>query len=1195
MSDEYTIDTLQIEFTTNAEDVSSGIDKLRDTLSKLSGIEKKASGASDKSNKSFNNIKKAVSKATSVCSAFFKKANEYVETLNLFEVAMGSAAKSAKKYADIVESVMGIDVQEWMNYQGAFQQIIEGFGMASDTAEVMSRNLTQIAYDLSSLWNVDVESAFNKLQSGMSGQIKGLKTWGINLSMAQLKETALAHGIELSTAKMTEAQKSTLRYITIMEKTVNIQGDLARTIVTPANAIRILNTQFERAKRAIGQIISIFAVKLIPVVQAVVRVVTEAAEALAKFLGYKLPEIDYSGIDVGASAAEDISDNLGEAVSNAKELKKTILGIDEINKLEDNSSANGSIELGGGYAPDFGIDLSKYDYDFLDGVSKESEKYYKMLKKVLNPLKKIWDILCDYKELVLAAVGLAAVTKLWNKLRGFGDFLSNKMGVSSWFSAFVSGFKDIRTGGGNIFQALKGGLDNVRNSLNGIQKAAIVAVAGVLEFGVVKGAVKDLYLGCDNTAAKIIEIGVAAGGAAIAMYAALGPAGLAIAGCVALVGAIAGIAEANDEMMTAVNNEIFYSGVGTKISTVAQAYGDWCQKIVETNQPILDNQKRIDELQGSIDTTKTSIDSIATAITSGKATAEEKLPELKGLFETLETDTEQVLLNIHGNIVKAIGGSFGDALFEAGESIPKVMEVLNKIKGEGVDTLSKLQSELDTLTADLESGKMTQEEFGEKWFEIEKKMDSLVGTTSEYTDVFSDLKDKLSSGIDWENEDAKNDFFSSITESTDSAKTSIIEASDSIIENLNIMKNWTTDDSLKDKIDSWIKIEEGDKQKQLSEVDSQLTDLFDLIQTDIINKTADVQKNAEEAWDNMDPVKKFFLEKLWDENKESYVQGALNNWQKNIATPISDDINESLKSLGIDGSAWASDAMTSIVDKLFSTEFLHSDYNGTHSVNSYKTDLETAISKTFSELETSGKKKSGYTGEQIDNGLVSGISKNKSFVAAAIESTIKAAHEAGNKAADIHSPSKLFATQGRYIIEGLANGIINTSPVIFRGISSVITNALSRDTAWSYGRSFGEELVRGIADGFKNMSLPKLKGDFEIDGEGSAILKLQAYAAGGFPDAGQMFIAREAGPEMVGTIGGRTAVANNDQIIDGIAEGVAEAEAEQNALLREQNELLRRLLEKDNGGGNYPDTSNIISILQRKNRRDGKTVVPVGI
>jgi hypothetical protein len=103
--------------------------------------------------------------------------------------------------------------------------------------------------------------------------------------------------------------------------------------------------------------------------------------------------------------------------------------------------------------------------------------------------------------------------------------------------------------------------------------------------------------------------------------------------------------------------------------------------------------------------------------------------------------------------------------------------------------------------------------------------------------------------------------------------------------------------------------------------------------------------------------------------------------------------------------------------------------------------------------------------------------------------------------------------------------------------------------------------------------------------------KLSFYAQGGFPTTGQMFVAREAGPELVGTIGGRTAVANNDQIVAGIAAGVESANARQNALLAEQNSLLRQLLDKEFTA--EVTTSSIANGLNRKNMRDGRTTVPV--
>ena len=120
------------------------------------------------------------------------------------------------------------------------------------------------------------------------------------------------------------------------------------------------------------------------------------------------------------------------------------------------------------------------------------------------------------------------------------------------------------------------------------------------------------------------------------------------------------------------------------------------------------------------------------------------------------------------------------------------------------------------------------------------------------------------------------------------------------------------------------------------------------------------------------------------------------------------------------------------------------------------------------------------------------------------------------------------------------------------------------------------------------------QGKTYTDAEWEKAWKTQKFASGGLVNEGQMFIAREAGPELVGTIGNRTAVMNNDQIVESVAMGVADANAEQNALLREEISILRKILAKDygSGSGGYGD---ILSELNRRNRRNGKTLVSIGI
>lgn len=151
---------------------------------------------------------------------------------------------------------MGIDPGAWMRNQGVFNTIISGFGVASDQAYLMSKNLTQLGYDLSSFFNISYEDAFQKLQSGISGELEPLRRLGYDLSVARLQQEALNLGIEKSVMEMTQAEKSQLRYYAIMTQVTVAQGDMARTLNAPANQLRVLQAQVTQCARALGNILS---------------------------------------------------------------------------------------------------------------------------------------------------------------------------------------------------------------------------------------------------------------------------------------------------------------------------------------------------------------------------------------------------------------------------------------------------------------------------------------------------------------------------------------------------------------------------------------------------------------------------------------------------------------------------------------------------------------------------------------------------------------------------------------------------------------------------------------------------------------------------------------------------------------------------------------------------------------------------
>lgn len=301
------------------------------------------------------------------------ESNTYQEDLNLFNVALGKYAKEAQNYAEKVSSVMGIDPAQWMRNQGVFQTLLTGFGDTEDRAYTMSKNLTQLGYDLSSFFNISIEDSMQKLQSGIAGELEPLRRLGYDLSVARLQQEALNLGITKSVSAMNQAEKAELRYYAIMTQVTTAQGDMARTLEAPANQLRVLRAEITQVSRAIGNLFIPILTKALPYVIAFLQIVRELANALAKLFGFELTDVDWDGVNRGAVAAGELSNNMDAAVDAAKEFKRYTMGFDELNILPSNTGSSGKTDAGITGSGGLGINLP--EYDFLAGAvqSKVSE------------------------------------------------------------------------------------------------------------------------------------------------------------------------------------------------------------------------------------------------------------------------------------------------------------------------------------------------------------------------------------------------------------------------------------------------------------------------------------------------------------------------------------------------------------------------------------------------------------------------------------------------------------------------------------------------------------------------------------------------------------------------------------------------------------------------------------------------------
>ena len=353
--------------------VSNGFSAFPSKIQRLIGSTNNLTTANNKAAKSYINLYAELKMAaTSVVqigrkiASMVKDTMSYYETINLFSVSMRQYAEEAYDYAQSVSDAMGIDPAQWMKYQGVIMTLATGFGVASDRAYVMSQQMTQLAYDISSFVDIPVDEAMKKLQSGFAGELEPLRAIGYDLSQAKLEAIALSLGIDKSVSSMTQAEKAQLRYYAIMTQVTTAQGDMARTLDSPANQMRILKAQVTQAARAIGGIFIPALNAILPLAIAVAKIIGYLASAISSLFGFKLPEVKDSDMDVIISGAEGVDDALENASESAKKIKSYLLGFDELNVIDPNAGSSGSSDSSVGS----GLDFELPTYDFIEGATE---------------------------------------------------------------------------------------------------------------------------------------------------------------------------------------------------------------------------------------------------------------------------------------------------------------------------------------------------------------------------------------------------------------------------------------------------------------------------------------------------------------------------------------------------------------------------------------------------------------------------------------------------------------------------------------------------------------------------------------------------------------------------------------------------------------------------------------------------------
>lgn len=413
------------------------------------------------------------------------KFNDFYEAANMFGVSMGDMTNEASGFIDKMEQLLGIDPSEAMNAMANIYSMTKSFGLAKEQAYTLSKSLTQLGYDLSSLKNIPISQAFTKIRSAMAGELEPMLQLGVDISQARLQQELLALGFNKQVSTLSQADKATLRYIAILKQTTDAQGDFARTLSSPANMIRILKAQLSGLARDVGSLLYPAMKSILPPLIAAVELIREFVQWVAKLMGVKVVLTDFakSADSVGGigDAMDDTADSTKKA---AKALKDYTMGFDELNIIDptQGSSGSGSGASAGNILGD--VDLSGYDM-----FKQYNEEFAKQIDAIKQKIKNLLPLIAT------VATALAA-WKLTNLITDIVDAISKMNALKS----IILGLGVFAIG---IVLEITGIKDAIENGVNGknfaeIVLGALIGTTGAAILG--KGIAQFIVTGFGNTA-----------------------------------------------------------------------------------------------------------------------------------------------------------------------------------------------------------------------------------------------------------------------------------------------------------------------------------------------------------------------------------------------------------------------------------------------------------------------------------------------------------------------------------------------------------------------------------------------------------------------------------------------------------------------------------------------------------------------
>ena len=1204
------------------------------------------------------------------------KFNDFYEAANMFGVSMGDMTNEASGFIDKMEQLLGIDPSEAMNAMANIYSMTKSFGLAKEQAYTLSKSLTQLGYDLSSLKNIPISQAFTKIRSAMAGELEPMLQLGIDISQARLQQELLALGFNKQVSTLSQADKATLRYIAILKQTTDAQGDFARTLSSPANMIRVLKAQLSGLARDIGSLLYPALKSILPPLIAAVELIREFVQWVAKLMGVKVEFPDFSSASDAVGGVTDAMDNTTKATGKAaKAFKNYIMGFDELNVIQKNADSSGGSGSGSGATGNLLGDVDLSGYDMFKQYNEEFAKQIDSLKKKIKDmlpiigavtaalaLWKIVDFLTDVStaiakmtELQKLALSIATVvieaTLVFNFAKGYasngnplellGEIVTAALG--SFVLWRTIGADGITLGMGVAFVASLAGLTYALKTGSAKIDSPSTWIQGVLStaFGSITGITLLTNLGFGGAAAAAVSISLAAIVTLAGITYGATKSGQLLEGSFTdkllktVMGVIGAALGAGAALLLGASLPVtgFAAGIGMTLAVIINKVAVKFGK----------SGNSVDAMSGA-DAGINKIDAWFQEKVAGlKENWEKSLSSLGEAFDILRLNLDQASADLNDWFVDV--GVWWDEKWKGfSTNFQKSWDSLPDYVRHPIKSLNEASDDLNDWFAGV------GEWWDEKWkgFKTnwDKSWNSLVDTLKELPQKFLNYGKNIVQGL-----------IDGINKGIESAKKSVSGLAKAILD------KFTADTG----IHSPSKVFKGYGGYIVEGLVNGISAAKDLA-VKAIQSVSDAVKTvgAQLASENyglgngsislsIDASGKSMMETANALKRTMRTTNdSFGGWFKKMKTDLNDftDGINAVTKAGKD----ISNGFKSSIDAL--TAASKSILNTHDGFVSAVSDIRSFVKKSVAEIENEYQYngffsafglaiKKAFEGVYLVFNKVSTAVKNVSDTIDSVKNVITTFNNLKTKVGEVIDQvpllkdaygslksffSTLFSKDGgigKIVSDGFdfiktqANGVISWIKNKFSGSGSSGNKANSLPGVGALGATklpvgtgtlgIGAGVGLGLSGGiqwWKDMIgtwkdpdksagtkvLESIKHTlWDLSPIGALVnlgKKIFGFASGGFPDAGQLFIAREAGAEMVGSLGGHTAVANNDQIVEGIREGVEAAMERQNQLLRRQNELLQALLEKE--GSAEVNVSSFYQAVNRTNQRNGKTIIPVG-